>query len=644
MRKFIFILLAGSCLLSCIPDTTPDDSKDPLMGTDKMINSRQAGASNHLFVKSYTASDDGFKKAVPQGTIVNKVFPSTPGKQELEARFGLDRWYEIVPPDGADPERVAESLVSERSVQFVQYDRFYTRASDCKVYPVSPDTRATVSGSDSDLFNDPHFSAQWNYVNVGNTAISKNAYRGADINVADVWRKLTCGDNSIIVAVIDEAVKYTHPDLVANMWTDPKDGTHGLNFVTNGPLTWDQEDDSGHGTHCAGVIAAVNNNRTGVCGVAGGSGAGDGVKIMSCQIFSGNKVASAKQTANAFKYAADHGASIASCSFGFKGGVYTSDNDYLNGNYGSNAMEADAIHYFEATRNNDVLDGGLVIFASGNDALNFAEYPGALHDLIAVSAYGPDFLPAYYTNYGPGCNIVAPGGEYYHYNAKGEVRPDSMILSTVTSERNDGADYGYMQGTSMACPHVTGIAALGLSYAKSLGKHFTVQEFKNLLLASANDFDSRLKGTKVLYNTTLELRKYVKLMGTGAIDTWNFMMKIEGIPSVTVETGSEQWINVSNWFGTASVNLTYLGEQEEDKVYVEISDEDMAELGMPEKPYMRFGKLFIYPTKPGACKLTIRAVAGGTIVGGGDNVGGMEVSQTLSVIARDFKSANGGWL
>jgi subtilisin family serine protease len=365
---------------------------------------------------------------------------------------------------------------------------------------------------------------------------------------------------------------------------------------------------------------------------------------MSVQIFGGGKSASTAATARAFKYAADNGASVASCSFGFKGGTYTSDNEYLKGNGGSNQMEADAIYYFEASKNNPVLNGGIVIFAAGNDTMDYAEYPGALHDIISVSAFGPDYLPTYYTNYGPGCNIVAPGGEYYHINADDKVTGESEILSTVPSEIYS-TDYGYMQGTSMACPHVAGIAALGLSYAKQLGKTFTVDEFKSMLLASANDFDSRLQGTKELAGgTTLQLYKYMKLMGSGSIDTWNFMMKIEGIPSVVVKTGSEQWINVSNWFGTSSVNLTYLGEADGDKVYVDITDTEMAALGLQSKPYMKYGKLFIHPTKAGSCKLTIRAVAGGTIVGGGDNVGGMEVSQTLSVIARDFKSENGGWL
>lgn len=639
-RIFLLTLLLG-LLVACHSELQPIQNYDNNLGAveSKILNTRSLDShSSSLFVKILESGDDGFEDSVPECATVSKVFTATPGKEELEKRFGLDRWYEIALPTDADIEDVAARLARDKGIQFVQFDQVYTKASDGIAYPV----RKTAAGVGGGVFNDPLLQAQWHYINKGNTAISKSISSSADINVSDVWTSLTCGDNSIIVAVIDEGVKYTHPDLKDNIWTGT-DGSHGKNFVTGGEITWNKEGDSGHGTHCAGTISAINNNGLGVSGIAGGSGKGDGVKIMSCQIFDGGTSASSRATANAFKYAADNGASVASCSFGYKGGYYKSDDEYLNGNSGSNRMESDAIHYFEASKNNTVLDGGIVIFASGNDALDYAEYPGALHDIISVSAFGPDFLPAYYTNYGPGCNIVAPGGEYYHYNAAGKILEDSMVLSTLPSELV-GGDYGYMQGTSMACPHVAGIAALGLSYAKKLGRKFTVQEFKDMLLTSANDFDRRLQGTKELYGKSISLYKYAKMMGSGSVDTWKFMMKIEGIPSVVVQTGKEQWINVSSWFGTSSVNLTYIGEVDGDKVFIDIPDSDIQSLGLASRPYMRYGKLFVHPSRPGACKLTIRAIAGGTIVGGGDSIGGMEVSQTISLIARSFTSDNGGWL
>ncbi len=301
-------------------------------------------------------------------------------------------------------------------------------------------------------------------------------------------------------------------------------------------------------------------------------------------------------------------------------------------------MEYDAIKYFEATKNNDVLDGGIAIFASGNDGDPYATYPGALNDVISVSAFGPDFLPAYYSNYGPGCNIVAPGGEAYlapWTSSKG------FVLSTLPSELNGGKDYGYMQGTSMACPHVSGVAALGLSYAKKLGKHYSVKEFKEMILASANDFETKLASAgKKDYvagaPVSISLANYRKQMGTGSIDAWRLMMKIEGTPCLTAVAGKEQWLDLSDYFGTASVNLTYLG--------IECSESAKEAVGLAANPYIKYGRLFIHPTKCGSAKFRINAVGGGTEVGGENAIGGMAIHQDVSVIVRPQTSDNGGWL
>lgn len=596
---------------------------------------------------------------------IEPLFVSRADRKELERQFGLDRWYLVTLEDGAEIDPLVRETAGMGAVSLVEYESIPLRGSDCIAVPAEEvfATKATVSGT----FNDPMLIDQWSYNNQGSKAYSPNVAKGADVNVKDVWRHLTCGDRDIIVAVVDEAVCYSNPDLEANMWVNKEeipgngidddgngyvDDVYGFNFVENSAnINWDDPNDKGHGTHCAGTIAAVNNNGKGVSGIAGGSGNGDGCRIMSCQIFSGNN---SRRVAQAIKYAADNGASVISCSFGYKSRV-PSDNQFIQMN---GSAEIDAIHYFEACRNNTVLDGNIAIFSAGNETDDYSHYPGAFYDIISVSAFGPDFLPTYYTNYGPGCNITAPGGEYGHL--VGTDYAKSAILSTLPKDIA-GSDYGYMQGTSMACPHVSGVVALALSYAKQLGKTFTVQEFKKMLLASTNDIDQRIANTNMKTYpgwkiNDLYLAPYYHQMGTGAIDTWRLMMHIEGTPSLTAQIGRKQWIDLSQAFGSASVSLTYLS--------VEVSEDCIESLGLqkitgatdkkyPAIPdtecyaFVQYGRLYIHPTKVGSGKIIVKAVGGGDHLGGGDNPpGGMEIEQEISLIARvaDGGNGTGGWL
>ena len=619
----------------------------------KIINTKSGSAPDELLVKFDSAPTEDQISAILATDIagVERLFPSVPGKEKLEKECGLDRWYVVKLGEMSDIDAVAQSIAAKTFVTAVEYDAYMELASDGVVYPYEGPTVATKAAMSDLGFNDPLLVEQWNYLNLGDMSVASTAYAGGDINIKDTWRDLTCGDPSIIVAVIDEGIEYSHPDLAPNIWVNEAekngvsgkdddgngyvDDVYGYNFADNSSqINFDKTDsDTGHGTHCAGIIGAVNNNGIGISGVAGGSGKGDGVKIMGCQIFSGPVAAPTQATARAIKYAADNGASIISCSFGQPGMNYNGDDSFIR----MNEAQMDAIRYFEKTKNNDVLDGGVVIFASGNAGDPYASYPGAINDIICVSAFGPDYLPTYYTNYGPGCNIVAPGGEAYlppWTSFKG------MILSTVP-KKADSSGYAYMQGTSMACPHVSGIAALGLAYAKKLGKKFTLKEFNTMLVSSANDFDSRLNGTKEYYKMpgspgSINLGKFMKQMGTGSVDAWIFMMKIEGVPCLTAEVGKNGWVDVSEYFGTSSKNLTYIS--------VDVSDKDRESLGLAADPYMEYGRLYIHPTKIGSGKVTIKAVGGGTVVGGGDVVGGMEITQEVSIISRPFKVNNGGWL
>ena len=581
---------------------------------------------------------------------LNRLFPVDTRNEERTRAAGLHRWYELQFDTEVDLDLAAQKLSAVAEVANIQFNTKLEKMWDGKATPLRSDAPAMSAGTRSIVwpFNDPELKRQWHYINKGDKAVAQTAREGADINVEEAW-KLTAGDPKIIVAVVDEGVKYTHPDLAANMWVNTREMTgttgvdddgngyvddyYGYNFVTNGPISWDVVDakgdgDSGHGTHTAGTVAAVNNNGIGVCGVAGGSGNNDGVRIMSCQALSGTAAGSGTTAvmARAFKYAADNGASIIQCSMGIKGGGYTSDDQYAK----NAKAEHDALAYFIATSNCDAIDGGLVIFSAGNDALDRAGYPGAFRDYISVTSFSPDFLPASYTNYGPGCNISAPGGDAYIAS-----NSTATVLSTMPSEMNEGSDYGYMQGTSMACPHMSGVAALGLSYALKQGKHYTRNEFISMLLTSVNDMERYLDGTKES-NGTMYLENYRKQLGTGAVDAYQLLMQIEGTPCLKVGVGAEELVPLTQFFGGSATNLTYTG--------VSMSAADMAKLGIETLPTMAYGKLKIKCTKSGVAKITVTAIGGGDKVGTGTVMGGMTITKEFAIIARGVQAGNGGWL
>ena len=448
---------------------------------DRLSIKYKVKGARRLFVKEHDRSAAKAKKRWHKKMqSIKSKFARRSKRISKEAEVkDLSNIYIIDVPEDTDIGAITEEFSADQHVEYAEPD--YTYSIDY-------------------IPNDPSYNSQWAHQNIE----SESAW--------DIEK----GSSGVVIAIVDTGVDYNHIDLSTNIWVNPGEiSGNGIDDDGNGYIDdfrgWDfynvdnsPMDDHSHGTHCAGIAAAVGNNSIGITGIA------PKVRIMALKAGSASGSLPWTATAEAIRYAADNGADIISSSYG--GPTYSS-------------LSNDAIEYANSL-------GVLLIAAAGNDNTDAPHYPASYSKVLSVGATDQNDARASFSNYGVDVDVAAPG---------------VSILSTLPSN-----GYGYKSGTSMSTPLVAGLAGLVMSKDLSLIN----DDIKNVLINETDEFgidipvpDQLLgKGRINAFKALQSLFPYQAVILSPTGGSLSLTVDITGIAngdSYTVQIGEGN--NPSNW-------------------------------------------------------------------------------------------------